>query len=355
MDHRLQVLGAAGRRRALPPARQGHLVDLASNDYLGLSRHPALANAAREALDRGVPAGAGASRLIPGAHAEHILLEQEAARFFGAEKALYFGSGYAAGLALAATLPDRKDAIVYDALAHACTRDGIRLSAARAYKARHNDARDVEDAVKRARAAGARDVWVFVESVYSMDGDAAPLADLVDIAARHGAWLVVDEAHATGVLGPGGRGLAPAAEGVVALHTCGKALGVAGALVTGPAAVVDLLVSAARPFVYATAPPPLQAAVTRRALALVDEEPWRRARVAEAVRALGAASHIVPVILGSEARALAASASLEAQGFAAPAIRPPTVPPGTARLRLSLHAGLSDGDIPRLAAAIARL
>lgn len=364
LSERLEALRARGLWRSTRGGAAGAgLVDLTSNDTLGLAGHPALADAARAALEAGVPAGAGASRLLGGTHAQHAALEAEAAAFFGAQAALYFSSGYAAGQALAAALPARGDAIVYDALAHACTRDGIRLSHARAYRAAHNDAQSFDDAARRARGAGARDVWIFVESLYSMDGDAAPLADLAEIARRHEAWLVVDEAHATGVLGPEGQGLT---EGLtygrlIALHTCGKALGCAGGLVTGPRAVIDALVNLARPFIFSTAPPPLQAAVVRRALALIDEEPWRRERV-EALRqhakgALGvpAPSHIIPIILGDEARTLAAAEHLQGQGFAVAAVRPPTVPPGTARLRISLNAGLEAGDLDRLAAALAKI
>jgi 8-amino-7-oxononanoate synthase len=354
----LAGLAARGRARTTT-ARPDGCLDFASNDYLGLSAHPALADAARQALDAGAPAGAGASRLLGGTHDHHAALEAEAAAFFGAEAALFCGSGYTAGLALAAALPARGDAVITDAAIHACMRDGVRLSHARAYRAAHSDPGAFDDAARRARARGAQDVWMLVEGVYSMDGDAAPLGDLAAVARRHGAWLIVDEAHATGVAGPTGRGAAQGLgyEGLVTLHTCGKALGAAGALICGPRAVVQTLVNTARSFIYTTAPPPVLAAVVRRALEVVDAEPWRRAHLRALVAAAGAAGlpargHIIPVVLGAEGAAMDAARALEAQGFAVAAARPPTVPEGTARLRISLSAARSVAEVQALAEAV---
>ena len=191
--------------------------------------------AARAALARGVPLGAGGSRLLRGNHPEHEALEEEAARFFGSESALFFGAGFSANEALLATLPQRGDIILYDELIHASAHEGMRLSRATSRAVAHNDAGAFEDAVRAASGAGR--VWIVVESLYSMDGDVAPLETLAGIAGRHGAFLLIDEAHATGVLGPGGRGLAHGLEGrdnIVTLHTCGKALGLSGALVCLP-------------------------------------------------------------------------------------------------------------------------
>lgn len=356
---RLAVLAAMQRKRTLPAPCPDTLCNLASNDYLGFAPHPALRQAAQEALARGVPAGSGSSRLIAGAHEEHRALETEAARFFNTEKALYFGSGYAAGMALAAALPARGDAIVYDALIHACMRDGIRLSPAKAYKATHNNPDSFADAVRRARNNGARDVWIFAESLYSMDGDKAPLQALLDIARRYEAFLVIDEAHATGIYGPTGRGLTEGLsyEGLITLHTCGKALGCAGGLVCGSALIIDALISLARPFMFSTAPPPLQAAVTRAALTLMEEESFRRTHLlalVETAKTIGlpAQSHIIPIIIGHEEKAFAAHEALKESGFYAPVIRPPTVSRGTERLRISLHVGLTKDDIERLSGVL---
>lgn len=338
-------------------------IDFTSNDYLGLSGHPGLREAAREALDKIGLVGAGGSRLLRGHHAAHARLEEYAAVHFGAERALYFGSGFSANFALFTTLPDPHDAVVFDELIHASVRDGLHASRAARYKARHNDPQSFEGEILRARASGAQRVFVAVESVYSMDGDLAPLAKIDEIARRLDAVLIVDEAHATGVFGTRGRGLAENLQSgeTVVLHTCGKALGVAGALVCGSAETIEFLINKARPFIYSTAPPPFMAAVVMRALQLADEEPWRRERVLElapfAHHELNgglpfAGSQIVPVILGKDERALHVAGVLQRAGFDVRAIRPPTVPEGSARLRISVNAGHSHGDIVALAAAL---
>ncbi|MDJ1156988.1 8-amino-7-oxononanoate synthase [Chelatococcus sp. SYSU_G07232] len=348
----LRGLARKGRQRELAAADG---VDFTSNDYLALAHSARLTDAARDALARGVPVGAGGSRLLNGNHPEHAALEAEAARFFGAESALFFGSGYAANLALFASLPQRGDLVVHDALVHASARDGIRAGRAEAHEVPHNDAAAVDEAIRRWRAAGATGTpWIAVESLYSMDGDRAPLDDLWAVARRHDAMLVVDEAHATGVHGPLGRGLATHLEGqeqVITLHTCGKALGASGALVLARATVRDYLINRARPFVYATAPSPLMAAVVRAALVALAEEPERRARLAALVdianRTLSArlglpesGSQILPVVVGDNGRAVHLAARLRQAGFDVRAIRPPTVPEGGARLRITvtLHA-----------------
>jgi len=350
----LEALARRGRLRTLQP-RAGH--DFTSNDFLGLANSPELADAARDALDRGVPLGAGGSRLLRGNHDEHEALEAEAARFFGAETALYFGGGFQANAAILATLPARGDIVVYDALVHASAHEGLALTKAATTEARHNDPQSFDDALQTWRNAGGTGrPWIAVESVYSMDGDTAPLADLMDIAARHDANVVVDEAHATGVLGPGGRGLAAAYEGrenLICLHTCGKGLGASGALVTGPAVIRDYLVNRARAFIYATAPSPVMAAVVRRALTLVEAEPWRRAALAARVghvrERLAATcgltpspTHIQPVIVGTDSRAVALAERMQASGYDIRAIRPPTVPEGTARLRIVVTLNVDD-------------
>jgi 8-amino-7-oxononanoate synthase len=338
-----------------------HGIDFTSNDYLLLSRHPALREALITALDRDGIVGAGGSRLLRGHHEEHAKLEAFAASFFGAEKALYFGSGFLANFALFTTLPDRHDAIVFDERIHASVKEGMHASAAERYRARHNDLESFEVELKRARERGARAIFVAVESVYSMDGDLAPLDELADLARRFGAALIVDEAHATGVLGPRGRGLADGFNGAITLHTCGKALGVAGALVCASADTIAYLINRARPFIYSTAPPPCLAAAVVKALQLTDEEPWRRERVQKLARlthaelnasAHNAGSQIVPVVIGEDEATLSVVKQVQDAGFDVRAIRPPTVPEGTSRLRIAINAGHTEEQIRALSTAI---
>lgn len=372
LSREIERLKSGFRHRFLSPPRG---IDFTSNDYLGLARHPALRRAVIEALGEDGPVGAGASRLLRGQHDAHAELESFAARFFGCEKALYFSTGFLANFALFTTLPQRHDAVVFDELVHASVKEGIHASHAQHFKVPHNDVGAFADAIARARKGGARDVFLAIESVYSMDGDFGPVAELHALAHAEDAVLVVDEAHASGVFGASGRGVAEGRydDRLIALHTCGKALGVAGGLLTGPSVVMDYLINAARPFIYSTAPPPMVTAAVRRALALVDEEPWRRARLhalsAQAAAALSRAalSHaapgavmeggtqIIPVVLGSEARALAAAGALQEAGFDVRAIRPPTVPAGSSRLRISIGCDRTEAEIDALAAALARV
>ncbi len=356
----LKALERRGRLRALSP-RSG--IDFSSNDYLGLAASEELAEAVARALDRGVAIGAGGSRLLRGNDPEHEALEAEAAAFFGAESCLYFGGGFLANYALFSTLPARNDLVVHDALIHASVIDGMRAGKAAIAGAAHNDAQSFDDAIIRWRADGGTGrPWIAVESLYSMDGDRAPLADLIAVARRHDGMLVVDEAHATGVLGPDGRGLAHALEGapdVISLHTCGKALGASGALLLAPRLIRDYLVNRARPFIYATAPSPLMAAAVRAALDIVRRDPSRRERLASLVAFAGrelerrcgiapSGSHIQPVILGTDERAVSVAKALVAEGFDVRAVRPPTVPEGTARLRISLTLNAGEDATARL-------
>jgi 8-amino-7-oxononanoate synthase len=343
----------------------GHGVDFTSNDYLGLARHPALREAAIAALEADAILGAGGSRLLRGHHQAHAHLEDFAARFFGVEKTLFMGNGFLANYAIFTTLCGRHDAVVFDERVHASVKEGIHASPAPRFRARHNDLDSFEAAMHRAREKGARRVFIACESVYSMDGDLAPLKELDALASRYEAVLLVDEAHATGVFGAGGRGLGEERQGEswIVLHTGGKALGVSGALICARGAVIDYLINKARPFIYSTAPPPHLAAALRRALQLLDEEPWRRTRVLErasfARETLGVpksphrpASQIIPIVLGEEARTLDVARALQDAGFDVRAIRPPTVPEGTSRLRISIHADHSEDDIRALAAAL---
>ena len=347
-EQELAALARRDRLRSLSP-RQG--ADFSSNDYLALSDDPDMRQALVAALERGVPFGAGGSRLLRGNHAEHEKLEAEAAAFFGTERSLYFGSGYMANFALFSLLPQPDDLVVYDELVHASCHEGMRAGRARCVAVAHRDAGAVDDAIRTWRRDGGKgQAWIAVESLYSMDGDIAPLAELVAIAEAHQAMLMVDEAHATGVLGPGGRGLAADYEGrenLISLHTCGKALGAVGALVCAPRLVIDFLINRSRPFIFATAPPPLMAVAVGEALRIVQRQPERRERlqrlVAFANRELatrcgitGSGSQILPVIVGGEARAMELAARLQAAGYDIRGIRPPTVPEGSSRLRIAL-------------------
>ncbi len=315
-----------------------------------------------------MPLGSGGSRLLRGNHPEHERLEHSAAAFFGAASALYFGSGYAANLTLFGTAPQRGDLLVHDELIHASVIDGARRGRADVAVARHADPQSIDDAILRWRAAGhVGRPWIAVESLYSMDGDAPDLLELHGLAQRREAVLVIDEAHATGVLGPGGRGRAATLEGaddVVTVHTCGKALGTEGALVCGPAVLTRFLVNRGRPFIFSTAPSPLMAAVTRAAIALCEGSEARRERLARLVAAAGEAlsrhcglagsgSHIVPVVVGEDRAATELAARLRGRGFDVRAIRPPTVPAGTARLRIALTLNVDEAAVERLCAALA--
>lgn len=363
----LQGLGRRDRLRTLKP-RAG--LDFSSNDYLGLAASKRLGNAVAAAITRGTPVGATGSRLLRGNAPEHEQLEADAAAFFGADRALFFGSGYIANFALLTALPKKADLLVLDELAHSSMHEGAQAGRAQFVLAAHNDANAVEDAITRWRAEGGMGcVWIAVESLYSMDGDCAPLESLVALADRHEAFIVVDEAHATGVWGPDGRGLAAAFEGrdnIIALHTCGKALGASGALVTGPRTLCDYLVNRCRPFIYATAPSPLMAVAAREALAILSDEPMRRAQLHERVALAGrqladrcgvkpSGSQIQPVVIGDVSRTMAVAAALQARGFDIRGIRPPTVPEGTSRLRISLTLNVDEADISAMVEALAEV
>ncbi|RAZ83046.1 8-amino-7-oxononanoate synthase [Mesorhizobium hawassense] len=361
------TLSGLARRSRLRSLSSRSGLDFASNDYLGLARSKRMADAVAAALAAGTPVGATGSRLLRGNDPEHEALEAKAADFFGAERALFFGGGYVANFASLTTLPQKGDLIVLDELIHASAHEGARAGRAEVVETAHNDAGAVDDAIVAWRLMGGTGrPWIVVESLYSMDGDLAPLGELTEIADRHDAFLFVDEAHATGVYGADGRGLAHDLEGrdnVVVLHTCGKALGASGALVTAPAVLCDYLVNRCRPFIYATAPSPLMAVATATALDIVAHEPDRRQRLARLValagrkaEALGlpaSGSQILPIIVGDNARAMALAAALQSRGFDVRGIRPPTVPEGTARLRISLTLNVGEADVSALFDALA--
>lgn len=353
----LHALKQDDRLRRLRP-REG--IDFVSNDYLALASASRMKEAVLAALEAGTPIGAGGSRLLRGNCEEHERLEAEAAQFFGAETALFFGGGYVANFALLTTLPQRGDLLVLDALVHASIHEGARAGRADFRISVHNDPQSVENTIRDWRTQGGMGrVWIVVESLYSMDGDFAPLKDLVAIAGRHDGFLMVDEAHATGVYGELGRGLAASYEGqenLLIVHTCGKALGAAGALVTASTAMRDFMVNRCRPFIFTTAPSPLMAVAVREALLILQQEPERQQRLAKLVafthREIGvrggrspSASQIVPYIVGDNGRAMRLASRLQARGFDIRGIRPPTVPVGTARLRISLTLNIGEEDV----------
>lgn len=364
-ERALEALARRDRLRHLTP-RGG--CDFASNDYLGLANSDVMRAAAADALTRGVAVGAGASRLLRGNDPEHELLERETAEFFGVDGALYFSGGFTANMAVFSTLPSRGDLIVHDALIHASVHEGMRISKADSIGVAHNDATAVDDAISGWRNSGGLGTpWIAVESLYSMEGDRAPLDALMEIANRHDGILIIDEAHATGVYGTDGRGLGYHLDGrhnVISLHTCGKALGAMGALVTLPNVMRDFMINRARAFIYATAPSPLMAALVRSSLKICRDEPERRERLAKLVTLAGqelskhgiaepSGSQIQPVIVGQDARAVELANALQARGYDVRAIRPPTVPEGSARLRISLTLNASEADVCGLIGALA--
>jgi 8-amino-7-oxononanoate synthase len=363
--HRENLRGLAdqARLRRLAP-RLG--ADFSSNDYLGLARSQRLALAVAAAAAEGVAIGSGGSRLLRGNDPEHEALEAEAAAFFGCGSALFFANGFMANLALFSTLPQRGDLIVHDDLIHASARDGMKLGRAAVVTAAHNDPGAFEEAILAwRRAGGTGRPWIAVESLYSMDGDRAPLDALAGIADRHEAFLIVDEAHATGVFGDSGRGLAEALharENVISLHTCGKALGAEGALACGSEVIRDFLVNRARSFIFTTAPSPLIARAVRESLRILADEPERRQRlmalvaVAErrlvACGAVATGSQIIPLVLGEDGRTMEVARAVQAAGFDVRGIRPPTIPAGTARLRISITLNVEAATIHALADAL---
>jgi len=360
---KLNQLSRLHKRRALIPI-QG--IDFSSNDYLALASHVGIRQSLVDALQGEILLGAGGSRLLRGNHIQHENLETFAADYFGAEACLFMSTGYLANLAIFTSLPTRTDAIVFDEYSHASTKEGIHAATSKSYKFAHNDMMSCEDALKRARKNGAKTVWIAVESVYSMDGDMCPLDQIMDIANRHDAFVIVDEAHATGIHGPEGRGLSAAFEGqenLLALHTCGKALGQSGALVTMSSVLKDYMVNCARSFIYTTAPSPLAAVAVHQALTVVRDEPERR-RALEDLSVYTrnkieplfdmntSTSQIIPLLVGKDGDAFALAQKLQYQGFDIRAIRTPTVPNNTARLRLSVTLNVSSNDVDGLAQAL---
>jgi 8-amino-7-oxononanoate synthase len=351
------------RRTLRPRSADDRTLDLAGNDYLGLARHPAVVAGAVEAA-RTWGAGAGASRLVTGSLALHAELEADLADFLGQPRSLVLSTGYAANLAVVTALVDRECLVVSDAHVHASLVDAIRLSRADVTIASHNDVAGVSRALA---GAGDRRAMVVVESVYSVLGDAAPLAALAGVCASYGALLVVDEAHGLGVAGAGGIGLVREAglagkPDVVVTATLSKSLGAQGGLVAGDAAVVEHLVNGARPFIYDTGLAPAAAGAARTALALLVAEPGRaasvRARVCGLADVLGVpapSGAVLSIPMPSPEAALAAQAAVRDEGVLVGCFRPPSVPDGISRLRVTANAGLDDGDWARAQSVVVQV
>jgi 8-amino-7-oxononanoate synthase len=358
-------------RRRRTPAEDGR-VNFCSNDYLGLARDPAVAAAMAEAAQR-YGSGSGASHLVSGHGAEHEALERELAEFTGRARAVVFSTGYMANLGVLAALADKRDLLLADGLNHASLIDAARLvRSPRNLWYPHADAaaaRALLDVHAPAAAAEGGGAFIVTDGVFSMDGDLAPLPALAAAARAHDAWLVVDDAHGIGVVGADGGGCCEHfgldAQAVpVLIGTFGKALGSFGAFVAGDEDVIELLIQRARSYIYTTALPPAVAAATRRALRIVREEAWRRealqARIAQfregaarrGLAVMPSTTPIQPLVLGDEATALAASSRLAEAGYRVTAIRPPTVPAGTARLRITLSAAHTPQQVEGLLAAL---
>jgi 8-amino-7-oxononanoate synthase len=355
------------------------LLSFSSNDYLGLANHPLLKEAAIKAVER-FGAGSGASRLICGSLAPHHELEAALASFKGTEAALSFTTGYAAALGTICALVGKDDVLVLDKLVHACIVDAARLSGAKLRVFSHNDLNELETILrwadrrrKETPAARRPRTLVVTESVFSMDGDLAPLREIVELKDKHGVWLMVDEAHGTGVFGRCRRGLAEelsVADRIeIQMGTLGKALGAAGGYISGPRILIDYLINRARSFIFSTAPVPAAAAAARAAVELVQTKEGKVrfdhlwSMVDQARTGLARTgwtlpktrSAIVPLIIGEETDAMAAAAKLRSAGIYIPAIRYPTVARGQARLRLTLSAAHTSDDLARLDAALSPL
>ncbi|MBV8047568.1 MAG: 8-amino-7-oxononanoate synthase [Paludibacterium sp.] len=364
---------ALRRQRATLESAQGAQIvidgqsylSFASNDYLGLANHPEMVEAVRHAVGRwGI--GSGASPLVTGHATVHEEAEVALAAFVGQPAALLFSSGYAANLAVIGSLLGREDAVFADRLNHASLHDACLLSRADFQRFRHNDPDHLEDLLRRSRA---RTRLIAVDAVYSMDGDQAPLAALLALAERYDAWLYLDDAHGFGVLGDGRGSLAglPASERVVYMATLGKAAGVSGAFVAGSRLLIEWLINRARTYLFSTAHPPLLAAAVLASLVLIERESWRRDRLQAHVACLQSSlqdngikfsasrTPIQPLIIGDNELTLSMSKQLREKGLWVPAIRPPTVPKGGARLRVSLSAAHEEHDVNRLTEAIRAL
>jgi 8-amino-7-oxononanoate synthase len=360
------------RRRRLLESPQGarvtvdgrEYVAFCSNDYLGLAAHPQLIEAAREGAARhGV--GAGASHLISGHSTAHRDLEHRLAAFVGLPRALLFSAGYLANIGVVTALVGRGDGVFADRLNHASLNDAALLSRAEFKRYPHLDLEALERLLCASRA---RRKLIATDAVFSMDGDIAPVPALVSLAERYDAWLLLDDAHGFGVLGPHGQGTLAhydaGSKRVIYMATLGKAAGVFGAFVAGAAVAIETLVQRARSYIYTTATPPLLSVALAKSLDLIRDEGWRRQRLQQLIallrqrlkpgrwRLAPSLTAIQPLVIGDNDEAMAVAERLARDGLLVPAIRPPTVPQGTARLRISLSAAHAPDDVERLAAAL---
>lgn len=341
-----------------------------SNDYLGLANDPVLIDAACKGARRyGV--GSGASHLVIGHSAAHHQLEEALARFTGLPRALLFSTGYMANVAVVTALAGRSDAVFADRLNHASLNDAALLSRARLVRYPHGDLVALE---QKLSASAARRKLVVTDAVFSMDGDIAPVPELLALCEKHDAWLLLDDAHGFGVIGQQGSGtlshFAIASPRIIYMATLGKAAGVSGAFVAAHPAIIDTLIQYARSYIYTTAAPPLLSCALLKSLEMIAEGQWRREKLAQLVaglkdqldrqqlvrwKLLPSTTPVQPLMIGSNTEALELSTGLREQGILVPAIRPPTVPQGTARLRISLSAAHGMEDIVRLAATLKQM
>lgn len=384
LSEQLETLRGRNLLRQLRPIESPQTVQMqcnrrpmlafASNDYLGLANHPALKKAAKDALDH-YGAGSGASRLITGSLPPHRKLEKQLAAFKETEAALAFGSGYQTAVGAIACLLSENDVLLSDRLNHACIIDGARLSKAQIQIFEHNDLDHLESLLKAAADGRTRssqpvkNIWIVTESVFSMEGDQAPLPEIAALKNRYEAWLMIDEAHATGIFGARRQGLAEQTETreAVDVHmgTLGKAVGASGGFICGSQALIDFLVNQARTFVFSTAPAPAAAAAATAGIQIIQSPigKERNTRLWQRVRQLRrglqlpepAPSPIVPYRLGTESRSLQVSAQLEKKGLLVPAIRYPSVPKNQARLRITLSAQHSENQVARFLDALQRI
>jgi 8-amino-7-oxononanoate synthase len=353
--HASELEAAGLRRRLRPPSG----IDLSSNDYLGLATHPLLKERMAEAVLR-EGCGATASRLLRGNREGFTEVERRFADFKKSEASLYFGSGYTANLGVLATFIERHDLVFSDDQNHASIVDGIRLSRAKRIKFRHCDIDHLATQLKDVSASSQK--FLVTESLFSMDGDFAPLEKYADICRETNTVLIVDEAHAVGIYGSRGSGLIEQT-GIedsvfLSVNTASKALGVVGAFVAGPEWAIDYLIQRARPFIFSTASPPPIAAALDASLTVIRQEPERRERLLKNSALLRSLlketgnSPIIPVVFGENERTLSVAAELQREGFDVRAIRPPTVPPGTARLRISVNVNLDEATLRRFASTL---
>lgn len=381
LDKELNDLREKARFRSL---RTYSGIDFGSNDYLGFATDPKLRSEAIEAF-RSIALSSSSSRLLPGHHAEHFAAEKTFANFVGAESALLFNSGYDANQALLTTLPTRHDLILYDERSHASIIDSVHSSLAKSHRFNHNSARDLARLLDQTHAGRSMidhataprgqpaQIFVVLESVYSMDGDVAELKEIITVANEFDAIVIVDEAHASGVLGKQGEGLVKDTTArnynIITVHTCGKALGAAGAFVCGSKTVTEYLINKARGFIYTTALPPIIPLQIISAIKLLESEgnvlvrslrqksDFVRAELRRSLSKWSVSDGITPIIsivIGRDEDAIHAARSLADAGFDVPAVRPPTVPEGTARLRLNVSLRHSEDDLNNVIEAIIR-